>query len=222
MTAICSFVCLIWFCGIPGSFVRSQIWLFFIRFIAFHHEPNSSCALMGRCSSVFSVRKSHCCQICGLLRSQRTAPRGTSEKLVQIPASEIEPSLGGEIISQHNMSNQRQSDSVLVEGKMCPLDIKLQVRECSMLGLAWLGCCLDACAPCVTLESPYDRCSSLMSLKRIQVFFLSFSHKANHAPYILHMAAFYSLGTNGRAHCSACEVKFPLDEHVNDRTQPLT
>lgn len=94
------------------------------------------------------------------------------------------------------------------------------------VGIGWLGCCLGACAPSVTLESPHDRCSSLMSLKgRIRVFcffFVSFSHKANRAPYILHMAAFYSPGTNGTAHCSACEVKFPLHEYVNDRTQPLT
>lgn len=45
------------------------------------------------------------------------------------------------------------------------------------VGIGWLGCCccLGACAPSVTLESPHDRCSSLMSLKgRIRVFFLFF------------------------------------------------
>lgn len=43
------------------------------------------------------------------------------------------------------------------------------------VGIDWLGCCLGACAPSVTLESPHDRCSSLMSLKgRIRVFFFFF------------------------------------------------
>lgn len=91
------------------------------------------------------------------------------------------------------------------------------------VGIGWLGSCLGACAPSVTLESLHDRCSSLMGLNGcMRVFFvlllLSFSHKANRAPYILHMAAFYSPGTNGTVHCSACEVKCPLDEYVNDRT----
>lgn len=36
---------------------QSRTRLFFIRFIAFYQEPNSSCALMGRCSSVFFGEK---------------------------------------------------------------------------------------------------------------------------------------------------------------------
>lgn len=147
-------MCLVGFCGVPGSFVQSQIWLFFIRFIAFHHEPNSLCALMGRCSSVLPVRKSYCCQICGLLRSQRTAPRGTSEKLVQIPASEIEPCLGGEIVSQHNMSNQRQSDTLFWWKEETRRQVRCKQRKATCRDrVAWvlLGCMCSECDSWVTL-----------------------------------------------------------------------
>lgn len=172
------------------------------------------------------MRKYRGCQICGLLRAQRTAPQGTSEKLVRIPASEIEPCRGGEIVSPHNMSNQRHGEAVLWWGRgdveTCPLDIRRQVTESNMLGVGWLG---GACALSVTprqVLKSYECEGPHKSFSFSFFLVVGFSHKDHRAPYILHMAEFYSLGTNGTASCSECEEKFPLDENVNDRTPPLT
>lgn len=141
--------------------------------------------------------------------------------LVQIPASEIEPCLGGKLISPHNVSNQRRSDAPLWWKEKTASNRKQHV------GRGCLGCCLGACGLSVTFESPRDRCSSLMSLKgRIRgfCFFFLVGFFPPGQPCAIHPTHGSVLQSWNKWHSKLQRTwkfgKFPLDENVNDR--PLT
>lgn len=96
---------------------QSRIWLFFIRFIAFCQEPNSLCALMGRCSSAFSVRKKTLLPDLWPVAISKNSTTGNFRKACSNSSfwNRAVPRRGDHLPSQY-VKSKTERYSVLVEG----------------------------------------------------------------------------------------------------------